>query len=120
MKKIILALSILAFLSAISVPFVYAEEWPPTAPEVTMDSPIAVVTLILNWFFGFVVIIAAIMIIAAGFIYVTSSGNAEKVKTAMNTLIYALIGLAVAILAKGLVFMVCKFLMPAGSTCNFF
>ncbi|MFA5392572.1 MAG: TrbC/VirB2 family protein [Candidatus Paceibacterota bacterium] len=123
MKKIILAVSLLTLFSLVLVPFLAnAQEettgWPPTAPNVNMDNPTELVTTILNWFFGIVIIVAAIMIISAGFTYVTSAGNADKIKGAMNTIIYALVGIAVALLAKGLVFMVCKFI--SGAECKFF
>jgi hypothetical protein len=47
--------------------------------------------------------LAIIMIILAGSKYITSGGDANKVGNAKNTLIYALIGLAVAALAQVMV-----------------
>ncbi|MEK7594231.1 MAG: pilin [Patescibacteria group bacterium] len=47
--------------------------------------------------------IAVIMIIVSGFRYITSGGDSGKLGTAKNTLIYALVGLAVAVLAQLLV-----------------
>jgi hypothetical protein len=44
--------------------------------------------------------IAIIMIIVSGFKYITSGGDSAKVSSAKNTLIYAMIGLAVAVLAQ--------------------
>jgi hypothetical protein len=44
-----------------------------------------------------------IMVIAAGFRYVTSGGDSGRVSSAKNTLIYALVGLAIAALAQFLV-----------------
>jgi uncharacterized membrane protein YuzA (DUF378 family) len=46
---------------------------------------------------------AVIMIIVSGFKYITSGGDSGKVGSAKNTLIYAVIGLAVAALAQLLV-----------------
>ena len=40
--------------------------------------------------------------------FVTAGGSPEKVTTARNVLMYALIGLAVAVLAKGLIALVAK------------
>ncbi len=45
-------------------------------------------------------IVAVIMIIVGGFRYITSGGNQEGVKTAKNTIIYALIGLVIVALAQ--------------------
>ncbi len=47
--------------------------------------------------------VAIIMIIVGGFKYITSSGDANKIKNAKDTLLYALIGVAIAALAQLLV-----------------
>ncbi len=44
--------------------------------------------------------VAIIMIIVSGFRYITSGGDSGRVSSAKNTLIYALIGLAIAVLAQ--------------------
>jgi hypothetical protein len=46
---------------------------------------------------------AIIVIIVSGFKYITSGGDSGKVGNAKNTLIYALVGLAIAALAQVLV-----------------
>lgn len=46
---------------------------------------------------------AIIMIIISGFKYITSGGDTNKVASAKNTLIYAMVGVAVAVLAQLLV-----------------
>ncbi|HSW37455.1 MAG TPA: hypothetical protein VLG37_03750 [Candidatus Saccharimonadales bacterium] len=48
-------------------------------------------------------ITAVIVIVASGFKYITSGGDAGKVKGAKDTLIYALVGLAVAAFAQFIV-----------------
>ncbi len=48
-------------------------------------------------------IAAIIMVIVAGFKYITSNGDAGKVGSAKTTLIYALVGIAIAALAQILV-----------------
>ena len=63
----------------------------------------------LNWFFNFAVIIAALFIIYSGWLYVTAGGDEEKAKKGLNTLIYALIGVGIALLAKGLVYVIGQF-----------
>lgn len=45
-------------------------------------------------------IAAVIMIIVGGLRYVTSAGNAESAKSAKNTILYAIIGLAIAGVAQ--------------------
>jgi hypothetical protein len=115
MKKIALTLSLFALLGMSLVAFAaYTGE----APNIQVDIW-TLLTRALNWFFGIVIAIAAIMLVLAGFTYVTSAGNEDKMKTALNTLIYALIGVAIALLAKGLIYMVCTF-VNQGGTCSFF
>jgi hypothetical protein len=48
-------------------------------------------------------IAAIIMILVSGFKYITSGGDSSKVSSAKQTLIYALVGVAVAALAQVLV-----------------
>lgn len=45
-------------------------------------------------------ILAVIMIIIGGFAYVTSNGDPHKLNGAKNTILYALIGIAVAVSAQ--------------------
>ncbi|OVE79232.1 hypothetical protein BVY00_00965 [bacterium G20] len=45
-------------------------------------------------------VVAVIMVIVGGFRYITSGGNQEGVKTAKNTIIYAIIGLVIVALAQ--------------------
>ena len=54
----------------------------------------------LNFLSIIVGLAAVIMIIVAGLRYVTSSGKEEGVKTAKNTILYAIIGLVVVALAQ--------------------
>jgi hypothetical protein len=117
MKKLILTVALISLLSAASVSFAqYSDS--PVAPNIQIDIW-SLLTRATNWFFGIVIFIAAIMLIAAGFNYVTSGGNEDKMKIALNTLIYALIGVAIAFLAKGMIYMICSFINPGGA-CSFF
>jgi len=55
---------------------------------------------VINIFSLIVGVVVVIMIIFGGFKYVTSAGNQESIKTAKQTLIYALIGLIIVALAQ--------------------
>ena len=59
----------------------------------------SLVTKGLNYLMYAVAVISVVMIIFGGIRYATSGGNAEKVKSAKNTILYAVVGLAVALLA---------------------
>ncbi len=55
---------------------------------------------VVNIFSLVVGIISVIMIIYAGFRYITSGGESGSVSSAKNTLIYAIIGLVIVVLAQ--------------------
>ena len=63
----------------------------------------SVIKTILNIFTVVVAIVAVIMIITGGFKYITSGGDASKVTSAKNTLVYAVIGLVVVALSQFIV-----------------
>jgi hypothetical protein len=58
---------------------------------------------IVDFIFTIGMVIAPLLLIIAGFLFVTSAGQPEKVKTAKTMMIAALVGVAVLLLAKGLV-----------------
>lgn len=60
----------------------------------------ATIVSILSYVVG---VVAIVMVIVAGFKYITSGGDSGKVASAKNTLIYALVGLIVAALAQTLI-----------------
>ena len=62
-----------------------------------------VVKLVVNVLSVLVGVVAVIMIIWGGLKYITSGGDANNVKTAKNTILYALIGLVIVALAQFIV-----------------
>lgn len=87
---------------------------PPTVLEAngcdnnTKDALPTVVQNILNVIIGITGIIAVIFIIIGGVQYMTSAGDAGKAKKARDTILYAVIGLVVVILAFAIVNFVIK------------
>ena len=63
----------------------------------------SIINNIINIALFIVGILCVIMIIYSGIRYVISRGNPEEVKNAKNTLLYAIIGLIIAIIAWALV-----------------
>lgn len=61
------------------------------------------VTNIINWVLGLLGIIAVIMILYGGFIWLTAAGNEENVTKAKNILSAAIIGLVIILLAWAIV-----------------
>ena len=83
-----------------------------TAPDVEIWSALTTIT---NWLFGILIVVAVIFLILAAFNFITAGGDPEKVGTARSQVMYAIIGLIVAILARGLVNWICT---TFGGGCN--
>jgi len=58
---------------------------------------------LLTTFFGIIGAIAVLVIVICGFQYITSAGDPQKTARARMGIIYALVGLAVAVGAEGFV-----------------
>jgi len=56
---------------------------------------------IINIALNIAIYVCVILIVWAGFLWITSAGNEEKIKQAQKTLIWALVGLGVALIASG-------------------
>ncbi len=68
------------------------------------------VTIFINYFVNFAALVAAIMIIVAGYTLITSSGDPEKVAKGRGTLVAAIVGLIVVFLIKFIIQLVLSFL----------
>ncbi len=66
------------------------------------------ITNILNAVIGAIGILAVVIIIIGGVSYMTSSGDAQKVKKAKDTILYGVIGLVIVALAFAIVNFVIK------------
>ena len=63
---------------------------------------------VLSWVFGLIGVASVIMIIYSGVQMTASAGDAGAVTRAKNTMVYAIVGLVVSILAFGIVQFVMK------------
>ena len=100
MKKILLSLLAIGLLA---VPMIGLAQTSVTAPVLGVMNTLE---KIINWLFTILLVGAVIFIIIAAFMFVTAQGDAAKVETARNYIMYALIGVAVAFLARGLIALV--------------
>lgn len=104
MKK---TLSIIALASFLVLPVIVLaqESSPETAPTVVTSGEelIDLVERIGNWIFALLLAVAAILLLYAGFKWIMAGGNPEEVNKARLMLVNALIGVAIALVAKGLV-----------------
>jgi len=134
MKKIIIGLILISFLTMPVVALAYSQEAQNACKDYTdaaskdncmarYDSALIhtkeditnLVITITNWFAGIVFAIAVIMLIYGGVLYMTAAGSEEKAKTARRLLLYACIGIAVAILAFGAQALINSFLGMGGT-----
>jgi hypothetical protein len=85
---------------------IICENVPGTACEEAGDSQGTVAQLtdtITNLLTTIIASVSVLALVVAGFMYMLSAGNPDTLKKAKNTIIYALVGIVVAGLAKGIV-----------------
>lgn len=113
-KKIFGFLSLIAILGMVLVPafaLVHIAEaavtpitiTPTPPPDIDADHVMEILPTIINYVFGFLIAIVTLFVIISGYLFVTAGGSPDKVTTARKWLMFALVGLAVALLSRGLV-----------------
>ncbi len=75
----------------------------PTTGNVSIPN---ILNSIINWATGLLILLAVIFVVYAAFLYLTSGGDDEKLKAAKKFIIFAVVAIAVALLARGVVFIV--------------
>ena len=96
--------------------FVYAGS--SGGPPPIFGSVAAVLTklcVVFKWMFTFGLVIGTIFILIAALEFMTSAGNAEKYTTARKTLLFAIGGIGVALLARGIPAIMASFLGATGN-----
>lgn len=80
--------------------------------QVTLPDPLGgqslqeIIANVVQYIVGILAGIAVIMFIWAGILFLTSAGNEARITTAKKVLIYAVIGLGIAIAGEGLIILV--------------
>lgn len=104
--KLVLFLAAVALLPAVAA---FAQFYPPpvnppsTAPPIESGGGVInFLNQILTWVAYIFWIFAALFVFWAAFLYLTASGDTEKVKKANHQLLYAVIAIVVGIFAYGL------------------
>lgn len=57
---------------------------------------------IIGWVSGILIAVSVLFVIFAAYLYLTSAGDAEKVKSASSYILYAVIAVVVALAARGI------------------
>lgn len=82
-------------------PFIEDAEGP-----VTIGGWVDVLVTVVQWFYTIVFIIAVLFILLAAYNFITSKGDPGKTKTARSQLMYAVVGIAVALLSYTIIYFV--------------
>lgn len=72
------------------------------------------INYVVNWIFMALMIIVIILILVGAFTLVTSGGDAEKVGKGRNYVVFALVGVAVALLARAMPYLIRSILGVTG------
>ncbi len=86
-----------------------AQEGPPNV-NLTKEEAIRILNGIVNWFFAIVLILAVIFLLYAAVLFFFSAGNEDSVADARRAVVWAIVGIAVALLSKGLIILVASLL----------
>src|SRR3989344_6095915 len=65
---------------------------------------------VMGWMFSILLILSVVVVLAAAYVYVTAGGSAEKVKSGTRMITYAVIGIVVAMFARGVPLIVASLL----------
>ena len=80
-----------------------------TAPQLDF---LATVVKVGNLLFTVLLVLAVIFLLYAGILFVTASGSPEQVEKARQIIMYALVGIVIAVLARAIVYFVQNYLAP--------
>ena len=110
MKKTLLAIEIVALITFPVIGFAQAQD---------LGSVVGgIVTVIVGYLRTILFGLGTLVIIIAGYYYLSAGGNAEKVSTAHKLLIWGLIGILVAALAETIANGICSVATTFGGTCQ--
>lgn len=70
----------------------------------------ALITKAGGWLFNIIIALAVVFIIYGGFVFLTAGGEESKIKSGKDYVLWGVIGLVVATVATGIVFVVGQFL----------
>ncbi len=121
-KTIIISMLIISILMVVPV-LAYDYEDPDPIPsdsqstDLNIKNPLGetsnintLVSNIINFLIILAIPITSILVIYAGYLYITSAGNEEKVKTAQKALIWAIVGFAIVLIASSIPSIIQEFL----------
>jgi len=80
---------------------------PPQEPQIeTAEDVLRVLNKLIDWLFTILLILSIMFVIFAGYKYLFAKGDPEKFKEANRMILYAVIAIAVGMIARGVEFIV--------------
>lgn len=67
------------------------------------DNVVEMIMRVVNWFAWFIAVVSVVMGLYSGMLFITARGNTSQLETARQILIYAVIGIIVAIISFSIV-----------------
>jgi hypothetical protein len=90
-----------SFVGAIRIPNPFC---PSSNPDcITFEE---LIEKLIDFIFWVAVVIAPLMIVIAGFYFLTAAGNPERVSTAKKIIFWSVVGFVIVLLAKGIISMI--------------
>ncbi len=83
--------------------------------ETGNETVATIVIKVINWLLGILAALAVLVLIIAGIMYILSGGDEGKVETAKTWIIYAIIGLIIALLGYVIINIVSNLVSGAGA-----
>jgi len=80
--------------------------------EINADGLVEILMRVINWFAWFIAVASVIMGLYSGMLFITARGNTAQLETARQILIYAVIGIIVAIISFSIVTITKTFIIP--------
>jgi len=103
MKRNLVILTLIGLLLIPTILLAVTPEKPPVTPPIQkLEDVVTIMNKVGEWLFAIIFALAVIFVLASAFQFLTSAGNPEKIILARQMLIYALIAVAVSIVAFGL------------------
>lgn len=100
-------LTILILAGLLLTPTILLAALPAVPPDVsqlptTLPKLVTLIDTVATWIYAIVFALAIIFLLVSAFQFLTAAGNPEKITSARQILIYALVAVAVAVVAWGL------------------
>lgn len=94
------SLKIAATLAVLAPGLAFAQDEAPS-PITTPAGIQNTINVVADWFFTIFIALAVVFLIWAAFLYLTAAGNDDKIKSAKNAIIYAIVAIVIAVIAGG-------------------